>query len=169
MHRFVEYLTYESSNHWAVSLSNLAEISSGPVALPTSSALSATRTVDSLRVRSDTTVSERMHVVFSTALSIVNTEAKNLLNRSAIPADVSALTLEGFCDWSAEKSETVVTETWHYFGCFLSATQDNFFAIFSSTTNELKAQIYHLHKPEDPLKWKKISLNFLNRTWTTPP
>ena len=81
-------------------MSNLAGISSGPVALPTSSALSAARIVDSLRVRSDITVSERMHAVFSTALSIVNTEAKKLLNRSAIPAGVSALTLKGFCDWS---------------------------------------------------------------------
>ena len=52
-----------------------------------------------------------MHALFSTAMSIVNTEAKQLLNRSAIPAGVSALTLEGFCDWSAEESGTVaVTE-----------------------------------------------------------
>ena len=57
-------------------------------------------------------MSERMHAVFSTALSIVNTEAKNLLNRSAIPAGVSALTLEGLCDWSAEESGTVAMETW---------------------------------------------------------
>ena len=97
-------------------MSNLAGISSGPVALPTSSALSAARTVDSLRVRSDIIVSERMHAVFSTALSIVNTEAKKLLNRSAIPAGVSALTLEGFCDWSAEESGTVTMETWPRMG-----------------------------------------------------
>ena len=90
----------------AVSLSNLAGISSGPVALPTSSALSTARTVDSLRVRSDIIVSERMHAVFSSALSIVNTEAKNLLNRSAILGGVSARTIERFCDWSAEESET---------------------------------------------------------------
>ena len=83
-------------------MSNLAEISSGPVALPPASAVSAARTLDSLRVRSHITLSERIHAVFSTALSIVNAEAKNLLNRSAIPAGVSALTLEGFCDWSAE-------------------------------------------------------------------
>ena len=93
-------------------MSSLAGISFGPVALSTSSALSAVRTVDSLRVRSDITVSERMHAVLSTALSIVNTEAKNLLNRSAIPAGVSALTLEGFCDWSAEESGTVAMEIW---------------------------------------------------------
>ena len=93
-------------------MSSLAGISSGPVALSTSSALSAVRTVDSLRVRSDITVSERMHALFSTAMSIVNTEAKNLLNRSAIPAGVSALTLEGFCDWSAEEFGTVAMETW---------------------------------------------------------
>ena len=68
--------------------------------------------MDSLRVRSDIIVSERMHTVFSTALSIVNTEAKNLLNRSAIPAGVSALTLEGFCDWSAEEPRTVAMEAW---------------------------------------------------------
>ena len=74
------------------------------MALPTSSALSAATTVHSLRVRSDITVSERMHAVFSTALSMVNTEAKKLLNRSAIPAGVSALTLECFFDWSAEES-----------------------------------------------------------------
>ena len=52
-----------------------------------------------------------MHAVFSTALSIVNTEAKKLLNRSAIPAGVSALTLEWFCDWSAEESGRVTMET----------------------------------------------------------
>ena len=96
----------------AVSLSNLAGISSGPVALPTSSALSAARTVDLMRVRSDITLSERMHAVFSTVLSIVNTEAKNLLNRSAIPAGVSARTVERFYDWSAKESGTVVMETW---------------------------------------------------------
>ena len=70
------------------------------------------RTEDPWRVRSDITVSERVHAVFSTGLSIVNTEEKNLLNRSAIPADVSALTLEGFFDWSAEESGTVAVETW---------------------------------------------------------
>ena len=64
-------------------------------------------------------MSERMHAVFSTALSIVNTEAKKLLNRSAIPAGVSALTLEGFCDWSAEESGTVTMETWPGRGCVL--------------------------------------------------
>ena len=61
-------------------------------------------------------MSERMYAVFSTALPIVNTEAKNLLNRSAIPADVSALNLEGFCDWSAEESWTVTMETWSGMG-----------------------------------------------------
>ena len=81
------------------------------MALPTSSALNAARIVDSLRVRSDITVSKRMHAVFSTALSIVNTEAKKLLNRSAIPAGVSALTLEWFCDWLAEESGRVTMET----------------------------------------------------------
>ena len=86
------------------------------MALPTSSTLNAARIVDSLRVRSDITVSERMHAVFSTALSIVNTEAKKLLNRSAIPVGVSALTLEGFCDWSAEESGTVTRETWPRMG-----------------------------------------------------
>ena len=65
------------------------------MALPTSSALSAARNLDSLRVRSDITLSERMHAVFSTALSIVNTEAKNLLNRSAIPAGVSVTFVTG--------------------------------------------------------------------------
>ena len=100
----------------AVSLSNLAEISSGPVALPTASAVSAARNLDSLRVRSHITLSERIHAVFSTALSIVNAEAKNLLNRSAIPAGVSALNLEGFCDWSAEESGTVTMETWSGMG-----------------------------------------------------
>ena len=69
-----------------------------------------------LKVRSDITVSERMHAVFSTALSIVNTEAKNLLNRSAIPAGVSALNLEGFCDWSAGESGTVTMKTWSGMG-----------------------------------------------------
>ena len=53
-----------------------------------------------------------MHPVFSTALSIVNTEAKNLLNRATIPASVSALTLEGFFEWSADESGTVAMETW---------------------------------------------------------
>ena len=52
-----------------------------------------------------------MHAVFSTLLSIVNTEAK-LLNRSTIPARVSALTLEGFFEWSADESETVAMEIW---------------------------------------------------------
>ena len=52
-----------------------------------------------------------MHAVFSTALSIVNTEAK-LLNRSTIPATVSALTLEGFFEWSADESGTVAMEIW---------------------------------------------------------
>ena len=56
-------------------------------------------------------MSERMHAVFSTALSIVNTEAK-LLNRSTIPASVSALTLEGFFEWSADESGTVAMEIW---------------------------------------------------------
>ena len=70
------------------------------MALLTSSAFSAARTVDSLKVRSNIAVPERMNAVFSTTLSIVNTEAKKLLNRSAIPAGVSALTLKGFCDWS---------------------------------------------------------------------
>ena len=45
----------------AVSLSNLAGISSSLVAFLTSSALSAATTVHSLRVWSDITVSERMH------------------------------------------------------------------------------------------------------------
>lgn len=80
--------------------------------LPTSSALSAVRTVDSSRVRSDIIVSERMHAVISTTLSIVSTEAKNLLNRSAIPTGVSALTLDGFCDRSVEESGAVAMETW---------------------------------------------------------
>ena len=57
-------------------------------------------------------MSERMYAVFSTALSIVNTEAKNLLNRSTIPAGLSALTHEGFFDWSAENSGTFSMETW---------------------------------------------------------
>lgn len=52
-----------------------------------------------------------MHAVFSTALSIVNTEAKYLLNRSAIRAGVSAFTLGEFCDWSADESRTVAMET----------------------------------------------------------
>ena len=52
-----------------------------------------------------------MNAVFSTALSIVNTEAK-LLNRSTIPASVSALTLEGFFEWSADESGTVAMEIW---------------------------------------------------------
>ena len=59
-----------------------AGISSGPVALPTSSALSVAGNMDSLRVRLDITVSKRMHALFSTALSMVNTEAKNLVSYS---------------------------------------------------------------------------------------
>ena len=51
------------------------------MALPTSSALNAARIVDSLRVGSDIIVSERMHDVFSTALSIVNTEAKTTVKQ----------------------------------------------------------------------------------------